>query len=181
MYKVIKKQGKIVSAYKLGEPNVVLKNLIRDKKIIDLQDGRYEVLSREAINSGSGHGQIACVGDWVRLDSDGFPYPNTNKWFQTNLCHVSGDNYEQIPKPLSAWTADQGMCPEIEFLLKEKGLIINERDPDKFLYAVLWGNPEVAAKDSVLVFYSITYGEKESVQDAEYNFVAKKEFDSIYV
>ena len=123
MYKVMKKQGKIVEAYRLGDNSKVLDDLEKNNKLLNLNDGRYEVFSQEAVNSESGHGQIAKKGDWIRLDSLGFPYPCTNEWFEKNLLHIKGDNYEQIPKSLKAWDYTQDMCKEIEFLIKEKGTL----------------------------------------------------------
>ena len=49
MYKIIKKQGKIVEAYKLGEDNVLFKNLQKENKLLDLHNGKYEVFSQEAV------------------------------------------------------------------------------------------------------------------------------------
>lgn len=179
MLRIKKKSGKIVQAYKLGEVNAVLEQLIKTGKIIDLKDGTYEVFSREAVNSGSGHGQVANVGDWVRLDSAGYPYPSKDDWFRHNMRHISGNDYEQIPKKLMGWTADMEMCPEIEFLIHNKGLKLDENNFEKFFSAILWGNPEAADRNAVLVFYSISY-DNGSVIDAEYNFVERKEFDRIY-
>lgn len=180
MYKVMKKQGKIVEAYRLGDNSKVLDDLEKNNKLLNLNDGRYEVFSQEAVNSESGHGQIAKKGDWIRLDSLGFPYPCTNEWFEKNLLHIKGDNYEQIPKSLKAWDYTQDMCKEIEFLIKEKGLKINENDNQKYYCAILWKNPESAAKDAVIVFYNIVYAKDGSIMDVEYNFVERGEFNRTY-
>ena len=69
MYKIIKKQGKIVEAYRLGEDNVLFKNLQKENKLLDLHNGKYEVFSQEAVNSESGHGQVAEKGyAWIMRD-----------------------------------------------------------------------------------------------------------------
>ena len=49
MYEVIKNKGKLVKAYQLGSDNAVIKELIRNGKICDLGDGRYEIYSQEAV------------------------------------------------------------------------------------------------------------------------------------
>ena len=180
MYKVVKKQGKIVEAYRLGEDSVVLRHLEKNNKLFNLHDGRYEVFSQEAINAESGHGQIARTGDWIRMDSSGYPYPCTNEWFEKNLRHIDGNKYEQIPRLLNAWDYTQDMCEEIKFLIKEKGLKINEKDEHKYYYAILWGNPEAAEKDAVIVFYNILYDNNGFIIDVEYNFVERGEFDKTY-
>lgn len=180
MLKIVKKQGKIVQAYRLGEKHSVLEKLIEEKKIKKINETSYEIFSQEAIQAASGHGQLANVGDWIRIDGAGFPYPCKNEWFQQNLRHIEEDDYEQIPKVLSAWTAEQPMCPEIEYLIQEKGLVLDKEHPEKYFQAILWGNPEAAAKDAVLVFYNIEYGKDGTVVDADYNFVQKNEFERTY-
>lgn len=180
MLKIKKKNGKIVKAYRLGDMNAVLEQLIADGKIVDLKDGSFEVFSQEAVQSESGHGQIAYTGDWIRLDGAGYPYPGKNDWFQENMRHIRGDDYEQIPRELLGWTADMEMCPEIEFLIREKGLKLDDNSFDKYFSAILWGNPEAADRNAVLVFYSISYEDDGAVKDAEYNFVERKEFDRTY-
>lgn len=180
MLRIKKKKGKIVKAYKLGESHPVLAGLTDEGKIAALGDGTFEVFSQEAVKSESGHGQSALAGDWIRLDSAGYPYPCKDEWFQSNMRHIEGDDYEQIPKELCGWTADMGLCPEVEFLIREKGLKLDEAHPDKYFQAILWGNPEAADRNAVLVFYSIDYGEDGAVTDAEYNFVERKEFEKTY-
>lgn len=179
MLRIKKKHGKIVQAYRLGTEHERLVQLIAERKIIDLGNGSFEVFSQEAVKSESAHGQVAYAGDWIRLDGAGYPYPSKDDWFQNNMRHISGDDYEQIPKELIAWTAGMEMCPEIEFLIRETGLNLDENSFDKYYSAVLWGNPEVADRNAVLVFYSISY-DGGSVIDAEYNFVERKEFDRTY-
>lgn len=180
MLRVKKKHGKIAQAYKLGVKHECLEQLIAEGKIIDLKNGSFEVFSQEAVKSESGHGQVAYVGDWIRLDGAGYPYPSKDDWFQDNMRHISGDDYEQVPKELMGWTADMEMCPEIEFLIREKGLKLDENSFDKYFSAILWGYPEAADRDAVLVFYSASYNDDGAVTDAEYNFVERKEFDRTY-
>lgn len=130
MLKIVKKQGKIVQAYRLGNEHPVLNEQIEENKIKKVGECTYEVFSQEAVKAASGHGQLAGAGDWVRVDGAGFPYPCKNEWFQENLRHVAGDDYEQIPKVLSAWTADQEICPEVKFLIQKKGLVLDDENPD---------------------------------------------------
>lgn len=180
MLRIKKKHGKVVKAYRLGEPRADLAQLIADKRIIDLKDGSFEVFSQEAVKSESGHGQVAYAGDWVRLDGAGFPYPSKNEWFQENMRHIDGDDYEQILKELVGWTADMDLCPEVEFLIREKGLKLDEGNFDQYFRANLWGTLEAADRNAVLVFYSINYDSDGTVMDAEFNFVEKTEFDRTY-
>lgn len=180
MIKVMKKQGKRVEAYQLGQAHPVLEALMAKKQIIDLHDGTYEVFSQEAVKAGSGHGQLAAAGDWIRIDGAGCPYPCRDDWFRANLRHIGADEYEQIPALLDAWTADQGIGPEIRFLMQQKGLVLDAQHPDRYFNAVLWGTREAAAMDAVLVFYSITRDAAGNIMDAEFNFVERGEFDRTY-
>lgn len=180
MLKIIKKHGKIVKAYRLGDSHPALEEMMAEGKIVSMEDGSFEVFSQEAVRSESGHGQRAEIGDWVRLDSKGFPYPCKDDWFRENLRPAGGDDYEQIPKALAAWNADQEMCPEVEFLIREKGLKLDEGSFRKYYSAILWGHPEAADRNAFLVFYSISYGDDGKVLDADYNFVAQEEFELNY-
>lgn len=180
MLTIMKKQGKITKAYCLGTTNPVLSQLIQERLIISLGDGEYEIMSQEAVNGGSKCGEFAKAGDYVKIDSSGYPYPNSAAFFTENHRHLSGDDYEQIPRPLLAWTADVPMCPEIEFLLKEGRLQIHEDDPDRYYSAALWGTLECAAKDAVIVFYEVLKDSAGSICDISFNFVARDEFEKTY-
>lgn len=179
MIKVIKKQGKKVKAYCLGDENPVLEELINEKKIVQ-RGGAYEVFSQEAVNGGTNHGQLAKAGDYVKLDHAGFTYPNDEAFFKENHRHILGDEYEQLPRPLSAWTADEAMCKEVLFLIQNKGLLLDNANPKRYYSAVLWGTKEVAAKDAVLVFYRTTYNDDGTVKDADFNFVSRDDFKQTY-
>ena len=180
MRTVMKRHGKAVTAYRLGDNSPALAALIQEGKIIPLENEEYEIMSQEAVNGGSEHGELARIGDYVKIDSSGYPYPNSAAFFAENHRHIAGDAYEQIPRPLLAWTANEPMCPEIEFLLKEGRLKIHEDDSSRYYSAALWGTLECAAKDAVIVFYEITTDSKGSICDISFNFVARDEFDKTY-
>ncbi|MBR3299305.1 MAG: nucleotide-binding protein [Clostridia bacterium] len=175
--KVIKKQGKIVNAYRLGSESEVMNKLIEEGKLIPRKNGTYEVMSQESDN---GSGQVAREGDYVKIDSTGSPYPNDAAFFNANHRHIEGDTYEQIPKPLLAWTVDEHITEEISFLIAHKGLVLNDKSPDKYFTAPLWGTIEASPRDSVLVFYSVSRNDAGEIIDADFNFVARAEFEKTY-
>ena len=172
-----KKKVSVVKAYRLGEQNSVIDILQKDGRIVQKDDGSYEVFSRE---SGSGHGEKAQPGDYVKIDSSGCPYPNSAAFFEKNHRHIEGEYYEQRQKALSVWFSDDPMCPEVEFLEKNKGLVLDPDHPDRYFSAPLWGTNLTAGKDAALVFYRIDRDETGKVCDAEFNFVARDEFDKTY-
>lgn len=180
MIKVMKNHGKTVSAYCLGENSEEMLQLIKERKVIPLPDNRFEVKSSETISNKSAHGEIAKAGDFIKVDSIGNPYPNCAEWFYQNHRHIAGNEYEQIPKKLNAWTINEKMCREVEFLIQKKGLVINEKDRLNYFSAPLWGTIETAARDAVVVFYGITYTESGEIVDADFNFVKRTEFDKTY-
>lgn len=177
MILVQKHHGKIVTAYQLGTQHPVIDKLIQEKRIIPLSDGQFEVMSQEAVH---GKGEIAQAGDFVKVDAAGYPYPNSRKFFENNHRHLRGDEYEQIPHPLAAWTADEELCEEVLFLIKNKGLALNENEPSQFFTAPLWGTIESAARDAVLIFYSIQRDETGRITKADFNFVARNIFNQDY-
>ena len=181
MFKVIKKNGIVRKAYRLGEANSVLARLMLERKIVPISGGeQYEIFSREAVIGNSGHGQLAEKGDWIKLDSAGYPYPNKKEVFEKNHKHIAEDEYEEIPKELDAWSAKEPMCEEIAFLIREKGLVLNEEYHKRYYTAPLWGTVESADKDAVLLFYSISCGENGTITDASFNFIEKSEFEKKY-
>ena len=174
---VIKKSGKKVFAYELGAGSVMEKRFISEGKIKVRADGTYELFSQEC-NSGSG--EIAHPGDFFKVDGSGFPYPNERIWFDANHRHIEGECYEQLPKPLEAWEYGDEIDERIEFLVMKKGLILNPKAPKEYFGAKLWKSWLTAAKDAVLVFYSITRDESGNIIDADFNFVARAEFEASY-
>ena len=177
MIKVKKKNDKIIKAYRLGQKSDVIDKLIEEHRIIPLDNGTYEVKSQEAVHAKTGKGQVAKVGDYIKVDSEGYPYPNDSQWFEEN--HIPIENreneYKQISKELNAWDIQQPMCKEIEFLIKNKGLVIEEN-----FTAPLWGTMESAPKDSYIIFYEISYDENNNVVDADFQFVVRGEFEKTY-
>lgn len=180
MFDIIKKSGIRLFAYRLGEPHPVIERLISEGKIVPRENGEFEIMSQEAYNGGSGRGQYARAGDYIKIDSFGFPYPNYAEFFAANHRRISGDEYEQVSKPLKAWTVQEPMCEEIQFLIERKGLVFAEDDEAHYFTAPLWGTVESAAKDSVIVFYRIERDLCGKIIDAEYNFVVRDEFDRTY-
>ena len=177
MRKAIKNKGKYIAAHRLGDDTAEEVRLLQEGKLRRLPDGSYEVFSLEVKN---GSGETAQQGDYIKLSSDGWPYPNDKAFFEANHRHIEGDMYEQIPTPLDAWTAEDGIVPEIAYLIAERGLVIDESDDEKYFTAPLWGTMLSAARDAVIVFYQIERDENGAVTDADFNFVAKNEFDMTY-
>ena len=179
MYKIIKDKGKLLKAYQLGSENKVIDKLMAEGKICDNGNGQYEVYSLETVKSTTG-GEIASLGDYIKIDSCGYPYPNNKEYFEKNHRHIEEDTYEQIPKTLQAWDTKLAMCQEVTFLIEKKGLRIHETSQDQYYEAELWGTKEVAAADAMIVFYSISYDREGNVLDCDWNFVERSEFNRIY-
>ena len=172
---VAKNTGKTVCAYELGTNTKVEEELIEEGKIVVCDDGSYELFSSETV--GAEHGEKAVAGDYFKVDKGNNPYPNAREWFLANHKPISGDEYEQIPKPLEAWTADQPIDDRIQFLIDHKGLILNPDEPEKYFTAPLWGTIETADNQATLIFYSVTRDDSGKVVDADFNFVMKEAFN----
>lgn len=177
MKKVIKKSGQEQQAYRLGEEHEVLAKLMEEGKIRKAGAGVYEVFSREAVGD---RGEIAQDGDYIKLDSEGFPYPNQAEFFDKNHRHIRGNVYEQLPKPLLAWTKEDEMCDEIRFLIEKKGLVLKKEEPERYFTAFLWKTLLCAGENAVLVFYRIDRDEDGNILDADFNFVERSEFERNY-
>ena len=169
--------GKMVQAYCLGSGSEMELSMIKDGKIVVNKDGTFELFSQECK---SGEGEKAVSGDYFKVDNAGYPYPNNRAWFKANHKHVEGDTFEQLPKPLMAWEASDEVTPEVQFLIDQKGLVLDESNEDQYFGAELWGAWETSPKDSVLIFYSVSYNEDGTVSDADFNFIARDEFSKTY-
>lgn len=177
MRKAIKIKGKCISAWKLGENSAMENKLIREGTLKQTSNGIYEVFSREAI---SGIGEKASVGDYIKVDSNDFPYPNAREYFEKNHRHIEGDTYEQVPSPVDVWFVEDEMCEEIQFLIDNKELKFNTADNRAYFNAPLWGTVLSAAKDAAIVLYSVTRACGGKIIDIDFNFVAKDEFEKSY-
>lgn len=171
---VCKKVGKMVKAYELGAGSEMEKKMLDEGKIVIREDGKYELFSQEAK---SGSGEIAEAGFMFKIDGKGFPYPNDPEWFHANHRHVAGDEYEQLPKPLEAWEKDDEMSDAVKFLIDTGKLTLDWASVDAFMGAMLWGSWLTAGEDAVLIFYSVDRDEEGTVIGADFNFVARAEFD----
>ena len=70
------------------------------------------------------------IGDYVKFDEAGCPYPNTKEFFEKNHHQIGKNLYEQYSIPLWAWKfvdseewSGRGALP-----CGKKGLLINESD-----------------------------------------------------
>lgn len=142
-----------------------------------LPGGDYEVFSLEAVN---GSGQRAHAGDYVKLDEKGGPYPNRAVDFEAHHTPASDGEYFQRSVILEAWSPEEPMCGEVEFLIREKGLVLDPAHPERYYTAPLWGTVESVPREGVLVFYRIDRRENGEISDAEFNFVDREVFDRTY-
>ena len=175
MKTVKKREGRKIKAYCLGENARAVDELIKKGLVKQTDESHWRIFSKEATE-----GEEAETGDYIKVDSSGSPYPNSREFFLKNHRPVGENEYEQITRPLKAWDIKEPPCRETEFLIRHKGLSIDESSETAYFSAPLWGDTLTAARDAVIVFYSIRYGGTGEVEDAEFNFVEKGEFERTY-
>ena len=176
----VKSKKKIVKAYPLGAEHPMEALLIEEGAIQRLPDGSYALFSQEAVN---GQGQLAQAGDFFKVDTiDGrhYPYPNSREYFLNNHIHLSGDEYEQINKPLLIWQRGDELFEEVRWLVDTGRLTLKPQDPAHFFNAFLWGADLSAADDATMVFYSVDRDASGAITEISFNFVAKPEFEASY-
>ena len=171
------KKGSVQMACRLGEDSPLLERLLQEKKIVLVSPGEYQVFSTETDGV---HGQIAHDGDFVKLDVNGNAYPNDAEFFLKKHTKIGENTYMQNPQKLPAWDADEPMCDEIAFLIQKKGLVIDRSNRERYFSAPLWGTMLQAARDAVIVFYSIVRDENGMITDADFNFVERGVFGKTY-
>ena len=176
----VKSKKKIVTAYPLGAGHPMEETLLREGAILRLSDGSYELFSQEAVN---GHGQCAQAGDYFKVDTVAgrhYPYPNSREYFLSNHTHLTGDEYEQVNKPLLIWQSSDEPTEEVRWLVDTGRLTLKPQEPDRFFNAFLWGADLSAAADATLLFYSVDRDASGAITDINFNFVAKPEFEASY-
>lgn len=173
---VIKRAGLPVNACRLGEDNPLEAKLIREGRLRRLTDNAYEVFTRE---SGDKAGERAAVGDFVKVDWGGWPYPVRAEDFLAD--HVLRDGgYVQIPRPLKAWSAECPPSEELRWALEHGRLTLDEKDPAHYFRAELWGTVLTAPRDAVLLLYRIERDAAGQITDMDFNFVVREEFAHSY-
>lgn len=173
----VRKKPMVVQAYRLGDNSPVVDGLMAEGEIRQKADGSFEVFSREAKDN---IGEHACCGDYIKLDSEGCPYPNSAEYFENNHRHLAADLFEQRSPAVEVWMYGDPMCPEIVYLIEHRHLSFHDDDPERFFQAPLWGTKLSAAKDAVIIFYRIVRDPSGKIIDADFNFVAGNEFARTY-
>jgi hypothetical protein len=171
------KKSMPVQACRLGEPSPLLDQLIREEKVVPAGPGEYQVFSVETDGL---RGETAYDGDYVKVDAKGGVYPNKEDFFLQKHSRIGENTYMQKDQRLPAWDAQEPMCDEIAFLMEEKGLVIDRQSRYRYFSAPLWGTTLYAARDAVIIFYSITRDQMGRIIDADFNFVERGVFGKTY-
>ena len=173
----VQKKTSLIQAWRLGAGTTKEKELIAEKAIVLKEDGSYELFSREATGK---TGEIAKAGDYFKVDSNGYPYPNEKQAFEAAHEHIDADWYRQKNPVLFAWTVDQPVNDAVQYLF-DMGLVeLHDADPVHFFSASLWGTEETASKDDIIVFYQIQRDGHEKILSIDFNFVERSEFNKTY-
>ena len=174
---IIKRENNQVRAWQLGAGSEMEQAMLAQGLMIRHKDGSYELFSQEAVD---GRGEQAQAGDYFKVDNSGRPYPNERTWFEAKHQHLAGDIYTQLPEQLTAWSVDEPTGEELRFLLDQGLLALHPETPDHYFSAILFGAPLSAARDAVLVFYSVERAPNGQLCRVDFNFVAREAFEQTY-
>ncbi len=173
---LVQKAARQVFAYRLGDGSDVERQLLEAGKLKRQPDGSFLVFSQET----DGQGQMAQIGDYIKVDSAGYPYPNDREYFLNRHVLLEGDLYLQTSEPLRAWTAEEPLCPEIEFLLARRQLQIQPGEQAHYFSAFLWGAQLYAARNAVVIFDRVQLDAAGAVAQVDFHFIAWDEFEKTY-
>ena len=165
-----------LQAWQLGQGSAMEKRLIASGKIVLHENGQYELFSQETKEKG----EIANAGDYFKVDSHGFPYPNTREMFEQGHRLIQDDWYEQLAQPVRVHLESDPSCEELEYLLSTSKLRVHPEDPEHYYSASLWGTEETAPRSSVIVFYSVDRNAEGEITHIDFNFVEREEFRRTY-
>lgn len=183
--KYAKKKPQQVQAWKLGAESTQEQALVRMGVIRrsgrGLVEAEYELFSREAV---LGKGERAAAGDYFRVEATGdrvYAYPIEQSLFAENYRHLHGDLYEAVSRPVTIWQADDPPDDVVRFLLQTGRLQINRTDSAHYFRAALCDAPLSAARDAVVVFYSVDRDTDGIPVNVDFNFVARDYFETNYL
>ncbi len=174
---VVMKVPAPVTAFCLGEGSALEASLLQSGQLRRLPNGRWEVFSQECTGSS---GQLAQDGDYVKLDSQGFPYPNHREYFLASHRRQPSGQYVQLPTPLTAWQLGEPLGEEMQFLLEHRLLRLDHDDPEHFFAYTGWGTLLTAARDAVVLFRHVERGGDGGITDIDFSFVKREVFDATY-
>lgn len=176
----VKKNSRPVVAFQLGNGCSEEKDLIEKNKLKKLPDDQYEVFTRE---SGAVSGQKCDSGDYIKIDTAGYPYPVKKDVFEQMHTLYKG-KWIQLSEVRSAWYCDLGSedeCEEMRFLLSNGKIEISKSSYDCYFSSNdQWETTLSAAKDAVIVFRNIERELNGSIISVNFSFVARDEFLRTY-
>ncbi len=175
--RLAKKRPVSFTAFQLGTDNPLEKELIQAGQIRLNSDGNYEVFSREVKN---GKGELAKAGDYLKIDSGGYPYPNDREFFEKSCIRVGENRYQQNGTPVEVWFADDPVNDTISFLLHTNRLRLNQDSDDQYFRADLWGAPLSAARNAAVIVHSVTRDPQGRIADVDFYFIERGEFERTY-
>ena len=163
-----------VTAFELGCGLDIEEDLI-NKGLIVRHEDYYEVRSREC----KGKGEVAHVGDFVKIDHSNNPYPNNRARFLSHHKKVGKNQYCQYREIIWSWQYGDAKNDVIEHLLDSDKLTINEDSYDSFYEADIWGTTLSAKKIDIILIYSVDR-DGDRIISVDFNLIAKEEFDKTY-
>ena len=172
-----KKTEAPIMAWQLGAGSAMEQKLTAEGKIRVAGADTYEIFSQEATEE---TGETAQRGDYFKVDSAGFPYPNQRLFFERNHLPTDDGGYIQKSGPVDVWFCGDEDDEILVFLRLHKGLTITPENPDACFRAPLLNAVLTAPRDAALVIYHIERDGRGQITDAEFNFVAREEFEKTY-
>lgn len=175
--KEIKKRPIPTKVYELGKDDSRIQSLF-EQGLIKKIHSQYEVFTLE---SGKTEGQIACEGDFIKVDIKGNIYPTTKEKLYADYDQIEENLFVPKGKILSAWFAEENPCDEILYLIEKGILKLDPTHPEQYFQAVLWGTDVRAAKNAALIFYSIKKDTDGTILEIDFNFVERTIFEQTYI
>lgn len=163
-------------AFCLGQGNSLEAQLMQQGLLKQTAPNLWEVLTREA----QVQGEVACDGDFIKLDSTGMPYPVKRDFFLANHVPQADGTWLQKCRPLRLWCRDEEPCQELQFLLDQGLLEYRPDQPEQAFRAFLFGTWQTAAADGVIIFDAVQYDTDGQLCRIDFHFVARDEFEKTY-
>lgn len=173
---LVKKNWQRIEAWELGACSVQERNLIREQKILcygtmfEIYNSQNRLFPKFAKN-----------GDFFKMDEDENPIPMQREKFIKEHRHVSGDIWEEAPKPILAWVPSKEIPGEIKFLIDNKGLTIQPENQEQYFKLRMKDEIYIVAPaDTFIVFNRVSRDENGTITDVDFDFLSGSEFKKEY-
>ena len=179
----VQPHGETIIAYKLGAGSIKENELIKSRKLIQHDDGSYEILYHSPL-SDYNFPIFLHAGDYLIEDAfDPVKYM-LKDGFEERHIHIRDNHYKTIPNPIEAWNASEPLTAAVYHLITTGNLVLNFADRNNFFKVRQWWWPShqylYMDDKTTLIFPGIKYDENGTVTFVMFEIISPEDLTKNY-